>query len=23
MPYIMSLAACCKKFHLINVGTCF
>jgi len=22
MPNIMSLAACFKKFHLINVGTC-
>jgi len=22
MPNIMSLAACLKKFHLINVGTC-
>jgi len=22
MPNIMSLAACFKKFHLVNVGTC-
>jgi len=22
MPNIMSLAACLKKIHLVNVGTC-